>query len=321
MVFYGVDDVVLTHEFILNDILRDHEVVQCNLVRTGLEENIDDLCDVFIYNCSDPFRESYFGFSPSYDQVKKAIVKLRPKVVIQLADEWAIEHNEIHNLLANYCNLFLRQHRHGSQIKFYPKNLQAMPLGYLNGYVGDTSIVKPMKDRKYTWSWIGNLKEDRVEMIFKFFSVWNNIVACNGHLNTEEMYSLYSESRFVPCGRGNSSLDCWRLYEATVAGAIPVVVGSEEEIDHTFRFFGKIPPWIYANTWDEAVVKVQEVQFDLDKLQQMQFRNISWWESLLGCVRIKVLDSLEAERVDVSQIDIKDEELRVPSPVSAVSYT
>ena len=40
--------------------------------------------------------------------------------------------------------------------------------------------------------------------------------------------NIYSQSIFVFNGRGNVFLDCFRLYEAIIAGAIPVIVGEKE---------------------------------------------------------------------------------------------
>lgn len=320
VLFYGVSSKGLNHDYIVNDILKSYKNVEYDFVQTGQERGLNKLYDVVVYNCSDPNRLSYWGYSPSYEQIKQAVTELRPKVVIQLADEWAIEHNEVHNLLANYCNLFLRQYRHRSQLEFYPDNLEAIPLGYLNGYIRDTSLIKPSSDRRYMWSWVGRLKLDRAEMLTKFWAMWNNLVITNSDITQAELYKIYSDSVFVPGGRGNSSLDCWRLCEATVAGAIPVVVGSEEEIDHTFRFFDNLPPWVYAQDWDSAVRKCQEVQFNPDRLNEMQANNVNWWERTMGSIRISVVRALNQDRPDVSDVDVSDKEKSIPPPVSAVTY-
>ena len=49
-------------------------------------------CDVFVYSCRDP-QNYHWGFMPSYDQVLEAVEKLKPKIIIQVSDEF--EHEEV----------------------------------------------------------------------------------------------------------------------------------------------------------------------------------------------------------------------------------
>ena len=62
-----------------------------------------------------------------------------------------------------------------------------------------------------------------------------------------DIWDVYRNAKFVPNGRGNAVLDCFRLYEASMAGAIPVVVGSWSEIRETFYFGGDVLPWIFGH--------------------------------------------------------------------------
>jgi hypothetical protein len=105
--------------------------------------------------------------------------------------------------------------------------------------------------------------------------MWKNVTICNAYIPGNEVFDLYYESIFVPCGRGNFSLDCFRNYEATIAGAIPVIVGPMNEIEWTYKF-EETPPWIYAESWSEALKKCQEIQFDFDTLEKMQNENIDF---------------------------------------------
>lgn len=70
-------------------------------------------------------------------------------------------------------------------------------------------------------------------------------------------------------------LDCFRLYEASLAGAILVVVGSESEIAETFQFDGELPPWIFERDWDTAATFLKTPTV----LQTMQERNLAWWKN------------------------------------------
>ena len=151
-----------------------------------------------------------------------------------------------------------------------------MPLGYTNG-------CKTFSyEKKYDWSFIGNLKSDRKEMIDAFSQMSNHFMGNN--ISKEKMCEIYSQSTFVPCGRGNSSLDCFRLYEASMNGAIPVVVGFKEEIENTFKY-EENPPWIFAESWNDAFNKCMSTIIQSKDV-------ICWWENRIQKVRSKILEVL-----------------------------
>ena len=77
----------------------------------------------------------------------------------------------------------------------------------------------------------------------------------------------------MPVGRGNKSLDCFRLYEAIVAGAIPVICGPIEEINVTFNFNNENQYIITADTWDKAVLLCKELYNDKDKICNIYRKN------------------------------------------------
>jgi hypothetical protein len=64
-----------------------------------------------------------------------------------------------------------------------------------------------------------------------------------------------------------------------VAGAIPVVVGSLQEINTTFFYNNDIPPFIHEESWENAVIKCNALLNDYDKLQQMQNDLLLWWKN------------------------------------------
>ena len=98
------------------------------------------------------------------------------------------------------------------------------------------------------------------------------------------MCKIYSQSVFVPCGRGNSSLDCFRLYEASMNGAIPVLVGSNDEIKSTFKY-EENPPWIFAKTWSEAVEKCMNTKINSQNV-------LEWWNTRIEKIRTQILEVL-----------------------------
>lgn len=306
VIFYGIKNsdpwLVRSNCFILKDILKEYNFSALDYVDQNQIDKPNRLYDVFVYYCRNvDVTGCHFGKPLSFTEVKDAVIKYKPKIIIQLGDEWVEENNDEHNLLGNYCKLFLRQHRHQKQAKNYTKNTIQIPVGYANEYLSGSTDIKKIKDRELSWSWVGQMttnatlyKVDRDHMIREFWRIWNNTTICDSFdkFYGSKLYKLYSNSIFVPCGRGNWSLECFRNFEATVAGAIPVVAGSEEEIRETFTF-QELPPWIYANTWDEAVQKCMSL--NKEELQIMQDNNLAWYDRTMNYIRTSLDKSLNEE--------------------------
>jgi len=245
------------NDFLLKEILPKGEV----------SHNLNEICDVLIFTSR----------AHSYHKILSIVEKSNPKIIICLSDELITEDLNNFNQLGNYCKLFLRQYNHPEYT--YTSNTIHIPLGY-------TNECKVFDEKKVlNWSFIGEIKTDRQEMINQFRNISNHFVG--NSLSKDLMCKIYSKSIFVPCGRGNSSLDCFRLYEASINGAIPVVVGSKEEIEYTF-VYEENPPWIFAETWKDAVEKCEV-------LLQSRIDNVlvlDWWKNRIKKIKNKVLEIL-----------------------------
>lgn len=255
-------------DFLLNDILPKGEI---NYIQKQNIQFYDLESDVFIF----PAR------SHTYNQILSVIKKVKPKVIICLSDELIWEDLSEFNQLGNYCDLFLRQYHHPNYT--YTPNTIHIPLGYTN----DCKVFS--EDKKLTWSFFGEMKNDRKHMISEFSKLGNHFVAKS--VAKDLMCKVYSKSIFVPCGRGNCSLDCFRLYEASMNGSIPVVVGSEEEIYHTFKYENN-PPWIFAETWEEARETCENLLKDQDKLNDLKNDVVSWWQNRIQIIQNRVKEVL-----------------------------
>lgn len=212
------------------------------------------------------------------------IIKLiKPKIVIHLSDEFG-KRPEL-NLLANYTPLLLRQHSHPG----YPlyKNLIHIPLGYMTGMFEknfEEIILKKPSERKYIWSFVGNMKQDR-ELMIKTFSNMKPYVFQKA--TPTQMREIYRESIFVPNGRGFFMLDCFRLYEATLCGAIPVVVGNHNEIKNSFQSLQQ-PPFVYCIDWVSAVRRCSDMLQKPELLEEYQTKLLEWWRKIIGDIRNKI---------------------------------
>lgn len=264
----AIEQTIWEKDFLLNEILPKGEVVE---VPKYLMEQLDSHYDVFIFSS----RIHCF-----YD-IKETIKKVKPKVIILLSDEFYQDNRWDYNMLGNYCELFLR-HYHQQYYNYTPNTLH-IPLGYTNGCKAFSL------EKKYDWSFIGEIKKDREEMLNVFSQLPNHFIG--DKIKSEKMCEIYSQSTFVPCGRGNSSLDCFRLYEASMNVAIPVVVGSEEEIKCTFKY-EENPPWIFADTWEEAFYKCKSLLNNRNQLKEQQQNLLNWWYNRISDIKSKVLEVL-----------------------------
>ena len=95
-----------------------------------------------------------------------------------------------------------------------------------------------------------------------------------------ELFSIYNDSIFVINGKGNFSIDCFRIYEAVVSGSIPIIVGEKNELKRVFFFNDNtLPPFIFADNWSDAVTICKNLLEDKTQLQNIQDANINWWKN------------------------------------------
>jgi hypothetical protein len=222
----------------------------------------------------------------SYPDILATVKRLQPLVIIHLSDEWG-NLPQYFNLSA-YTSLYLRQYSHCSYAKF-DKNAYQIPLGYMRGMISDKSSLDidyglTPHMRKYTWSFVGNMKNDRKKILSQFMHEFPNNCVTSGK-SSVEMYDIYRDSIFVLSVRGNNSLDCFRIYEAIIAGAIPVIIGPEDEIKYTFKYNGESPPCITAVNEVDAAYECKKLLYEPQKLIDIQQQLIAWWKRQITTIR------------------------------------
>ena len=237
---------------------------------------------------------------------------LKPNIVIHGGDEWGnrSEYQELHK----HTDLLLRHHYHDH---YSHENCEYIPLGYMHGMLESNYLdipLKPPTARKYDWSFVGVTKLSRSEMIHNMMSIdshyvysiggkgygeiENNIVLndintlayTNGkgykHKASQEMRDIYRESIFVPNGKGNIVIDCLRLYEASACGAIPVVVGTQQD----FKVLCKEenPPWLFYNNWPQAVTELKKLLQNKHALNERSSNVTKWWKQRIHNIQNKI---------------------------------
>jgi hypothetical protein len=275
VLFFGIEtkDHMCEYDFIVNELLPSQVERDDYFLSLENIKNTTEKFDIFVYFCREPQNYSW-SYIPTYNEVLEAVLKTNPEIIIQLSDEFVSEDLQDHNKLANYCQLFLRNYHHKNY--FYTDNTVHIPLGYTN----ECKVFQEKKD--LNWSFLGEIKSDRSKMITSFLNIPNHFVGRS--MPKDEMCKIYSRSIFVPCGRGNSSLDCFRLYEASMNGAIPVVVGSKKEIETTFKY-EKNPPWIFATSWEDAVKTCKDLLNDEEKIISIRADILLWWQNRINDIK------------------------------------
>lgn len=244
--------------------------------------------DYFFHLITHISSKRIYVFSSNYVDYKSArehTIKFKPDIIVHLSDEWGgkKEYDE----LSKITKLYLRQYFHQE----YPKhnNKYVIPLGYQTGMFDrlPTNINhKPIIERKYKWSFIGDYtkNQERYDMVNYMKSIKPHKL---GKAEPLEMKDIYCDSIFVPNVRGNVKLDCFRLYEATACGAIPVLVGPMHECRELIQS-QQMPPWPYYDNWCD--VKTMIENYDEDKIQILQEKNIIWWNSRLQFIIDKIAE-------------------------------
>jgi len=253
-------------------------------------------CDVFVYSCRDP-QNYHWGFMPSYDQVLEAVEKLKPKIIIQVSDEFEHEDNSAHNNLANYCELFLRNYHHSNYS--YLDNTLHIPLGHKNDFDILNKKITPVLERDYNWCFVGQRKSDREDLVNSFSSIPDHYCLIhdgneNQKIDGNQIADYYLNSIFVPCSRGWTTLNTMRIYEASMCGAIPVVVGTKEEIDIDFKCEDS-PPFIFSDTWESATSTCKSLLEHPDILIEKQKQILKWWNTRMEEIQFKISKVLNVD--------------------------
>lgn len=216
--------------------------------------------------------------------IRRGLKAAKPRLVFHLSDEFGQD--------ASWCEflkkypLVLKQYHFNS----YPKhdNIKTMPLGYMEGMFGGPTTGRELiesleaRDRPFAWSFIGGLKGDRAAALEKFAPIGPNHV---GSAHPLDMAEIYRNSKFVVCPAGNANILCFRAFEASICGAIPVVAGcSTERYREATAPLGN-PPWVFHETWDAATEETKLLLANETALAARRQSVLAWWGSELRKVR------------------------------------
>ena len=267
-------------------ILIDYDIIYVDYDIIYVEQ---DILINKLYQEYDIINNNILVFSSNiytFNQILNLILRIKPIIIIHLSDEWG--YTPEYTQLALYTKLLLHQYHN----KNYPynnyKNIIQIPLGYMTNMFNNKNALnlklKPILERDYKWSFIGNIKSDRLELIDKFSKKINNNFVGN-NIKPSDMFDIYNNSIFIPNGRGNVTIDCFRIYEAILSGSIPIIVSEKSEFNDTFYYNNDIPPFILEKTWDDAVNKCEYLLNNIEELQNIQKKNYEWLQQKIKSIQ------------------------------------
>lgn len=242
--------------------------------------------------------------------ISRGLRRASPTIVFHLSDEYGRDVAWI-RFLKDYP-LVLRQYN----IDSYPyhRNIKPIPLGYMVGMIEGpsttTEIMEALGDRErqYAWSFVGSVptgvkKGKRGAVLKTFDEIRPHFI---GALHPAEMAEVYRNSSFVLCPAGNSNILCFRNFEASICGAIPVVGGTTREryLEATEPLGD--PPWIFHESWKDGLEEVRALLADEPALRARRMKVLAWWAAELDRTRNRIGSTLGASRASIGRSRWRD---------------
>lgn len=254
------------------------------VVPEQLQNNLEEEYDIINNNILVFSSNTY-----TFDQILNIVLRIKPLIIVHLSHECGTKSEFIN--LAHHTKLLLHQYHFNNSLYNNYNNIIQIPLGYMTGMFNKEKAfsckLKPILERKYKWSFIGNIKQDREELIYKFSQKFDeNFVGNN--MSPSRMFDIYNDSIFVPNGRGNVVIDCFRIYEAILSGSIPIIVCEESEFNDKFYYNNDIPPFIFEKTWDDAIVRCEYLLNNLETLENISQNNYYWLQRKITSIQHKI---------------------------------
>ena len=116
-------------------------------------------------------------------------------------------------------------------------------------------------------------------------------------LSTEEYKKILEDSVFVPCPRGNESVDTFRLYETLEVGSIPLI----EKDSYWGDLLGEHPLIEVPPSWEGVGADLELLLSHPDFLHSHRKKISAWWTAHKAALKSKILGILrDAHTLPVS---------------------
>lgn len=156
------------------------------------------------------------------------------------------------------------------------------------------SVVNPINKRQYTWSFIGEIKQDRQQGIDLFSDNTADKKYYSGAADRADLGRYYNDSMLVLSGRGNFNIGCFRTTEAITFGAVPLVISPVVDFELAYGFNNEfddnmhIPPIPRFDQWGEAIEYVKCQLQDPPRIQETSDKLRYWFNGYNDFLKIKI---------------------------------
>ena len=149
---------------------------------------------------------------------------------------------------------------------------------------------------------IDALKKTGGEYYCNVNSAWQS----GDSLSTQDYKKILEQSIFVPCPRGNSSPDTFRLYETIEAGSIPIV----ERDEYWNSLFGDDHPLIQVSDWNKAVNDIIALSEENEWQKEYSQKLASWWNAQKAALKQKIKTTIEQPAIEEKPVAQNDPQLK-----------
>lgn len=165
----------------------------------------------------------------------------------------------------------------------------------LLGYRYDTiKIIETLnKDKRYLWSFVGQVQDSRVETYKKIEKLpigsgklikTTGFGGQNDGLPYVDYLQIFCNSKIVICPMGNNCPDTFRMYEALEAGALPIVEGE--------RYWAEFNiPFPCIEHWTELEWIINNYELHPEEVIRDTEKAVMWWKEY----KRKVLSDLMSD--------------------------
>ena len=225
----------------------------------------------------------------SYEDVKYMINKFNPKVLMHFSDEWG--NKQSYEQLFKNINLVYRQNRFKTYIN--PKNVKIIPVGYHAWDQHYFKEFKKIKDRKYTWCFIGAMKDKRkrnTNILKKNFSHFFCKPTDGYNSNNNE---IYNDSIFGYCPPGNNikHSESNRQYSCPVNGCIPIIHCSKDTFKEVYGHFDIVPQFPHFEKIKGIVKYIKYMLNHPKKILKLQKTLNKWHFDIQKVIKTNILKS------------------------------
>jgi hypothetical protein len=208
------------------------------------------------------------------NEVREAIDKTKPKVLLVLGDEWG--KCKSYESLFSGIPLVYRQYRFDHYDN--PNNVRILPVGY---HCWDQNARKQQVGKKYVWSFIGSSKNNRKRDLAILDNIKPNF---HGTTKSHENPEILNGSIFVYCPKGSYNVESPRPYTASMCGAIPFLLCSDAEWNSLYPYMDIEPPWLHTNKIEVMKDEMERLLKNPQELMRIQQDISRWWNNIRALV-------------------------------------